>query len=59
MTPAARTPRRHLSVAPREDVVYILRITLKEVEPPVWRRVQVPGSITIERLHTVLQRFRP
>jgi len=56
MTPTARTPRRHLSVAPREDAVYILRITIEEVEPSVWRRVQVPGSITLERLHTVIQR---
>ncbi len=56
MTPTARTPRRHLSVAPREDAVYILRITLEAVEPPVWRRVQVPGSITLERLHTVIQK---
>jgi Plasmid pRiA4b ORF-3-like protein len=56
MTPTARMPRRHLSVAPREDAVYILRITLEEVEPPVWRRVQVPGSITLERLHTVIQK---
>ncbi len=56
MTPTARTPRRHLSVAPREDAVYILRITIEAVEPPVWRRVQVPGSITLERLHTVIQK---
>jgi len=59
MTPTARTLRRHLSVAPREDAVYILRITLEAVEPLVWRRVQVPGSITLERLHTVPQRLRP
>jgi hypothetical protein len=52
--PTARTSRRHLAVAPREDAVYILRITLEIVEPPVWRRVQVPGSITLERLHTVI-----
>ena len=56
MTPTARTPRRHLSVAPREDAVYILRITLEAVEPPVWRRVQVPGSVTLERLHTIIQK---
>jgi hypothetical protein len=54
VTPTARTPRRHLAVAPREDAVYILRITLEVVDPPVWRRVQVPGSITLERLHTVI-----
>jgi len=56
VTPTARTPRRHLSVAPREDAVYILRITIEAVDPPVWRRVQVPGSITLERLHTVIQK---
>jgi len=56
MMPTARTPRRHLSVAPREDAIYILRITLEAVEPQVWRRVQVPGSITLERLHTVIQK---
>ena len=54
MRPTARTPRRHLAVAPREDAVYILKITLEVVEPPVWRRVQVSGSITLERLHTVI-----
>jgi hypothetical protein len=56
MTPTARAPRRHLSVAPREDAVFILRITLEEVEPLVWRRVQVPGSITLERLDMVIQK---
>ena len=54
MRPIARTPRRHLAVAPREDAVYILKITLEAVEPPVWRRVQVSGSITLERLHPVI-----
>jgi hypothetical protein len=56
MTPTGRPPKRHLSVAPREDAVYILRITLEEVEPPVWRRVQVSGSITLERLDLVIQK---
>jgi hypothetical protein len=56
MTPTARTPRRHLVVAPRDDSVYVLKITLEEVEPPVWRRIQVPGSITLERLDMVIQK---
>lgn len=54
MRPTARPPSRHLSVAPRADAVYILKITLEAVEPPVWRRVHVPGSITLERLHPVI-----
>lgn len=56
MSPAVRTPRRHLPVAPREDAVYVLKITLEEVEPPVWRRVQVPGSVTLDRLDMVIQK---
>ena len=47
MTPIARMPRRHLSVVPHEDSLYVLRITLEGVEPPVWRRLQVAGSVTL------------
>ncbi|MBE0602189.1 MAG: plasmid pRiA4b ORF-3 family protein [Deltaproteobacteria bacterium] len=32
-----------------------LRIELKEVLPPVWRRFLVPGSITLPGLHRVIQ----
>jgi len=56
MTPMARTPRRHLSLVPPEDAVYVLRITLEGVEPPVWRRLQVAGSVTLERLHAIIQK---
>jgi Plasmid pRiA4b ORF-3-like protein len=56
MTPSSRTPRRHLSVVPHVDSLYVLRITLEGVEPPVWRRLQVAGSITLERLHAVIQK---
>jgi hypothetical protein len=43
-------------VVPREDTVYVLRVTLEEVEPPVWRRIQVAGSVTLERLHAIIQK---
>jgi hypothetical protein len=56
MSPTARTPRRHLSLSPPEAAVYVLRITLEEVEPPVWRRLQVAGSVTLEGLHTIIQK---
>jgi len=36
------------------DVVQI-RITLRDVEPPVWRRVEVPASLTLKRLHETIQ----
>lgn len=35
--------------------VYQLKITLKSVRPPVWRRVLVPGRITLASLHDVVQ----
>lgn len=34
---------------------YQLKITLADVRPPVWRRVQVPASITLGELHGVIQ----
>jgi len=32
-----------------------LRIRLLEVRPPIWRRVLVPTTITLDRLHAVVQ----
>lgn len=39
----------------RSDTVYQLRITLEEIEPPIWRRVLVPSGITFLRLHKIIQ----
>jgi hypothetical protein len=44
----ARTPTRI-------GDIYQLKITLDEVEPTVWRRVEVPATITLARLHDVIQ----
>jgi hypothetical protein len=35
--------------------VYQLSITLKGIRPPIWRRVQVPGSLPLARFHDVIQ----
>ena len=32
-----------------------LRIELREVKPPVWRRVLVPETVTLTKLHAILQ----
>lgn len=31
-----------------------LRVELDEMDPPVWRRIEVPGDITLARLHRVI-----
>lgn len=28
---------------------------MKSIKPPIWRRIQVPGNITLYRLHKILQ----
>ncbi|MEX2553505.1 MAG: plasmid pRiA4b ORF-3 family protein [Actinomycetota bacterium] len=35
--------------------IYQLKITLRDIKPPVWRRVQVLGSSSLAELHTVIQ----
>ena len=35
--------------------VFQLKIQLREVRPPVWRRVLVPGEMTLAELHEVMQ----
>jgi len=35
--------------------IYQLNIRLRDVRPPVWRRVQVPGELTLAELHKVIQ----
>jgi hypothetical protein len=35
--------------------IYQLKITLTGVKPPVWRRLHVPGSVNLKKLHQILQ----
>ncbi len=35
--------------------VYQIKVVLLETEPPVWRRFLVPSSVTLHRLHLILQ----
>jgi hypothetical protein len=35
--------------------VYQLHISLRDLKPAIWRRVLVPGSATLEKLHRIIQ----
>ncbi|MEW5920361.1 MAG: plasmid pRiA4b ORF-3 family protein [Bacillota bacterium] len=39
----------------KSKAVYQLKITLQEIEPPIWRRVLVPSGITFYKLHKIIQ----
>jgi Plasmid pRiA4b ORF-3-like protein len=39
----------------QQAAVYQLKITLKNVKPPVWRRVLVSGGTTLAQLHDLVQ----
>ncbi len=38
-----------------DQTIYQLKITLKDIRPPIWRRVQVPSSTTLSQLHLIIQ----
>lgn len=38
-----------------ESRLYLLKIQLAEIEPAIWRHFVVPASITLDRLHDVIQ----
>src|SRR3954466_4653498 len=37
------------------STVHELKVTLRDVRPPVWRRLQVPSMTTLGELHDLLQ----
>ena len=59
--PRRETGLQRLGLPPRRGpqdgaaLVYRLRIDLKGAKPPIWRRVEVPGDLTLAALHEVIQ----
>ena len=35
--------------------IYQIKITLKDIKPPVWRRLQVTNDTVLEKLHAIIQ----
>jgi len=52
---AARRNRRVDLPAPGEPTVLTLHVAIDGSEPAIWRRVQIRGDLTLDRLHTCLQ----
>lgn len=48
----ATRSRRTSRAAPR---YLTLRVTLRDIDPPIWRRIRVPDGFTLHQLHRVLQ----
>jgi hypothetical protein len=40
---------------PPRKQIFQFKITLKDVKPPIWRRIQVPGACTFWDLHVAIQ----
>jgi hypothetical protein len=39
----------------KNSMVYQFKVTLCEIEPPIWRRIQVPGKYNFWDLHVAIQ----
>ncbi len=52
VAPATNAKRRRKSAG---HAVYQLKITLRGARPPIWRRIRIPSSATLPRLHDVIQ----
>lgn len=50
-----RRPEPQLRPAPTTPQGFRIRVDLQHTKPPVWRRIEVPGDLTLPGLHDVLQ----
>lgn len=44
-----------LTQAPQQPLALTIKVTLKDTKPPVWRRLEIPGDTTLDRVHEVVQ----
>ncbi len=47
--------RRRKSQPAPSGQIFQLKVTLRDVQIPIWRTVQVPGEVTLRQLHEILQ----
>jgi hypothetical protein len=49
------TTRSRATTRKAPALIFQLKVTLEEIEPPIWRRLLMPSDITLAKLHPVLQ----
>lgn len=53
--PDFQFPNSRMASRKKAPSIYQLKITLKDIRPPIWRRVQVHSDATLSHLHWVIQ----
>jgi len=53
--PTFHPPRSKMAARKKVHSIYQFKITLKDIRPPIWRRVQVRSNTTLGHLHWVIQ----
>lgn len=48
-------PAKKAAPSPPPSAAYALKITLKGIRPPIWRRLLVPDSVSLAGLHAIIQ----
>ncbi|HTJ59216.1 MAG TPA: plasmid pRiA4b ORF-3 family protein [Devosiaceae bacterium] len=54
MSPASISSKESIAAASVSEIATV-RIELKDTDPPIWRQVEVPTSITLKVLHDIVQ----
>jgi hypothetical protein len=53
--PGVSKPRVPALPAAATASVHVIKVSLEGADPPVWRRLEVPSAMRLDRLHEVLQ----
>ncbi|MFH1035643.1 MAG: plasmid pRiA4b ORF-3 family protein [Pseudomonadota bacterium] len=46
-------------MSPKQEpakTIYQLKVTLQDIDPPIWRRLLVPSNVALAKLHKIIQR---